>query len=451
MRTMAERGWWKSSDDDIADVAEAVEAEHTEGEPVPSFDATDEDAQVRDALGIVIGVSAGLIVLLSVAVVLLWLWAGMEGVNIGGPPSSLLTWEEEYRDLTGLNDVEGDGTGVVLCIVDSGIDLGHPDLGQLELAGWMDAVDGLEQPYDNEGHGTAMAGIIVAQDGLQGIAPGVSLLVAKAIGEEGTGSDDQIADAVDWCVEQQADVISLSLGGDQGFGSGFFSTDALEQAAEDAIDEGVYVVAAAGNDGEDDDGDVESPGSVEDVICVGGITRYGNIWVGSSEGDNNGRIWPNPILPRDDPDKKPELVAPGHKVPVLMAGGLESGTWWGWSSGTSAATAWVSGALAVVLEAHPEMQREGPSGGAGAVAQMKAVIMENSQMKDGQSEHDDHNGYGHLRVDLLLQALGNSSDDSSEFEASADSTSERPLTDELQVARRSTARVPPVNSTKPSE
>ena len=177
-----------------------------------------------------IGVSAGLIVLLSVAVVLLWLWAGMEGVNIGGPPSSLLTWEEEYRDLTGLNDVEGDGTGVVLCIVDSGIDLGHPDLGQLELAGWMDAVDGLEQPYDNEGHGTAMAGIIVAQDGLQGIAPGVSLLVAKAIGEEGTGSDDQIADAVDWCVEQQADVISLSLGGDQGFGSGFFSTDALEQA-----------------------------------------------------------------------------------------------------------------------------------------------------------------------------------------------------------------------------
>jgi len=92
MRTMAERGWWKSSDDDIADVAEAFEAEHTEGEPVPSFDATDEDAQVRDALGIVIGVSAGLIVLLSVAVVLLWLWAGMEGVNIGGIiPSSLNT------------------------------------------------------------------------------------------------------------------------------------------------------------------------------------------------------------------------------------------------------------------------------------------------------------------------------------------------------------------------
>ena len=174
---------------------------------------------------------------------------------------------------------------------------------------------------DDHGHGTAMAGIVVARDGLHGNAPGVSLLVAKAIGEEGTGDDEQIADAVDWCVEQQADIVSLSLGGDQGFGSGFFSTDALEQSVEDAIDEGVYVVAAAGNDGEDDDGDVESPGSVEDVICVGGITRYGNIWVGSSEGDNNGRIWPNPILPRDNPDKKPELVAPAHEVPVLMAGG----------------------------------------------------------------------------------------------------------------------------------
>ena len=448
---MAERGWWRS-DDEIADVADAFQDEQIEGVPVPRFDGTDEEAQSKDALGVVIGISAGLIVLLSVAIVMLWVWSGIEGVNIGGPPSALLTWEEEYRDLTGFNAVGGDGGGVVLCIVDSGIDLEHPDLEQLELAGWFDAIDGIEHPYDNEGHGTAMAGIVVARDGLHGNAPGVNLLVAKAIGEEGTGDDEQIADAVDWCVEQQADIVSLSLGGDQGFGSGFFSTDALEQSVGDAIDEGVYVVAAAGNDGEDDDGDVESPGSVEDVICVGGITRYGNIWVGSSEGDNNGRIWPNPILPRDNPDKKPELVAPAHEVPVLMAGGLESGTWWGWSSGTSAATAWVSGALAVILEAHPEMQREGASGGSGAVAQMKALVMENSQMEEGQSEHDDHYGYGHLRVDLLLQALGNSGDGSSDSQtSSADASYARTLADELQVVRRSTARVPPDSSTKPSE
>ena len=445
---MVEHGWWE--DDDVSEVAEAFDAEHSDGVLVPDY-GSEEESVSKDALGIVIGASAVIIVLLSVAVVMLWVWAEIEDVNIGGPPSALLTWEGEYRSLTGLDAVQGDGTGVILCIVDSGIDMGHPDLENLELAGWLDAIDGATQPYDDEGHGTAMAGIIVARDGLQGNAPGVSLLVAKAIGEGGTGDDEQISEAVDWCVDNQADIISLSLGGDQGFGSGFLSSDALEESVEDAIGEGVFVVAAAGNDGEDDDGDVESPGSVEDVICVGGITRTGSIWTGSSEGDNNGRIWPNPILPRDDPDKKPEVVAPAHEVPVLMAGGMGNGAWWGWSSGTSAATAWVSGALAIALEANPEMQREGDSGGASAVAQMKSVIMQNSQMQEGQSEHDNHYGYGILRVDLLMQALGNESAVivSDDHEVSP-SDFGRAIFDELQ-ARRSTASVPPVNSTKPKE
>jgi len=445
---MVEHGWWE--DDDISDVAEAFDAEHSDGVPVQDYGSQEESVS-KDALGIVIGASAAIIVLLSVAVVMLWVWAEIEDVNIGGPPSALLTWESEYRKLTGLDDVQGDGAGVILCIVDSGIDMGHPDFKNLELAGWLDAIDGATQPYDDEGHGTAMAGIVVAQDGLEGNAPGVSLLVAKAIGEEGTGDDVQIAEAVDWCVDNQADIISLSLGGDQGFGSGFLSSDALEESVEDAIDEGVFVVAAAGNDGEDDDGDVESPGSVEDVICVGGITRTGSIWTGSSEGDNNGRIWPNPILPRDDPDKKPEIVAPAHEVPILMAGGMDNGAWWGWSSGTSAATAWVSGALAIVLEANPEMQREGDSGGPSAVAQMKSVIMQNSQMQEGQSEHDNHYGYGHLRVDLWVQALGNESTVVVLDEQRAGQSGfVHAIFNELQ-ARRSTANVPPVSSTKPKE
>ena len=445
---MVEHGWWE--DDDVSEVAEAFDAEHSDGVLVPDY-GSEEESVSKDALGIVIGASAVIIVLLSVAVVMLWVWAEIEDVNIGGPPSALLTWEGEYRSLTGLDAVQGDGTGVILCIVDSGIDMGHPDLENLELAGWLDAIDGATQPYDDEGHGTAMAGIVVAQDGLEGNAPGVSLLVAKAIGEEGTGDDVQIAEAVDWCVDNQADIISLSLGGDQGFGSGFLSSDALEESVEDAIDEGVFVVAAAGNDGEDDDGDVESPGSVEDVICVGGITRTGSIWTGSSEGDNNGRIWPNPILPRNDPDKKPEIVAPAHEVPILMAGGMDNGAWWGWSSGTSAATAWVSGALAIVLEANPEMQREGDSGGPSAVAQMKSVIMQNSQMQEGQSEHDDHYGYGHLRVDLWVQALGNESTVVVLDEQRAGQSGfVHAIFNELQ-ARRSTANVPPVSSTKPKE
>ena len=411
---------------------------------------SESDTGLGGSLKLVIGISAGLIILLSLAIAGLWIFSEAANITIGGPPSALLTWEDEYRDMTGVDAVSGDGTGVVLCIVDSGIDPDHPDLQKMNLIGWYDAIGDLDSPYDDQGHGTAMAGIVVAQDGLTGNAPGVSLLVAKAIDGQGVGNDDQIADSVDWCVASQADVISLSLGGAQGFGSGLFTTDALEAAVEDAMDQGVFVVAAAGNDGEDDDGDVESPGSVEDVICVGGVTRTGAIWTGSSQGDNDGRIWPNPIFPRSDPDKKPEVVAPGHEVPILMAGGLSSGSWWGWSSGTSASTAWVSGALALILEEHPELQREGGSGGPGAVSQMKEIISDNSQMKEGQNEHDDHYGYGLLRVDLLLETLGNSSslilDISNQFQVNI----EDEVSESVQ-ARRSTARVPPVSSTNPRE
>ena len=127
---MEERGW--RGGDDVSEVADAFDAEHSEGVPVPDY-GSEEDGVGNGALGIVIGASAAIIVLLSVAVVMLWVWAEVEDVNIGGPPSALLTWEDEYRGITGLDAVQGDGTGVILCIVDSGIDMGHPDLEDIEL------------------------------------------------------------------------------------------------------------------------------------------------------------------------------------------------------------------------------------------------------------------------------------------------------------------------------
>ena len=96
------------------------------------------------------------------------------------------------------------------------------------------------------------------------------------------------------------------------------------------------------------------------------------------------------------------------------------------------------------------MQREGDSGGPSAVAQMKSVIMQNSQMQEGQSEHDDHYGYGHLRVDLVMQALGNASTVVVSEGHAMNSGGFEHVSFELQV-RRSTASVPPVSSAKPRE
>ncbi len=442
---------WHKEDDNIGHENELVsqapseqDSEIVEREGADAF---------RDALPWVMGVVSGLVIFLSILIIGLWAWAQIEDVQLGGPASSLLVWEDEYREMTGIDDVtEFDGTGIDLCIVDTGIDTTHPDLGNANVISWKDFISDMQEPYDDEGHGTAMAGIIAADGSLTGTSPGVSLMVAKAIGSDGSGTDSAIAEAVDWCVEEGAEIVSLSLGGDQGFGSGLFSTDALEQAVEDAIEEGVFVVAAAGNDGDDDDGDVESPGSVEGVICVGGITRTGDIWSGSSQGDNNGRLWPNPILPRQDPDRKPEIVAPGHEVPVLMASGIGNGAWWGWSSGTSAATAWVSGSIAVLLQAHPELQRGGVQGGEGAIDDVKSRIMENSQMKDGQSGHDDHYGYGLLDIDALIDSFENtSSENVIEDLTELSGPWEKLLTEKSQAARRTTARVPPVSSTNARE
>lgn len=357
-----------------------------------------------DSLLMVSAIVTILIALLLLSVSMIYLWPGIGNISASGPSGALITWESEYREITGLNEIHNlDGTGVILCIVDSGIDIDHPGFEGIEIAGWKDFVNEYSEPYDDEGHGTAMAGIIISNNGLMGNARGVSLLVAKAISNEGTGTDQMISESVDWCVDNSADIISLSLGGAQGFGSGIFTTDALEQSVEQALDQGVYIVAAAGNDGENDDGDVESPGSVEDVICVGGITRSGQIWKGSSAGDNDGRFWPNPILPRNNPDMKPEVVGPGQEVPILMAGGVSNENWWGWSSGTSAATAWVSGSLALLLENNPELQREN-SQERDSIIEVKELIMDNSNMKEGQNEHDDHYGYGIFRVDMLIEA-----------------------------------------------
>ena len=377
-------------------------------ETSPSIGSGDDEESIepseKDAISSVIALTMSLLVIFASSITIIYLWKGENGFVIERPASALVSWQMEYMDLIGAtNDsLSGlDGGGVVVCVVDSGVDLDHPDLRGVELRGWRDSINGIEEPYDDEGHGTAMTGIIVSNGGLDGVAKGVDLLVAKAINNEGQGTDETVSDSVNWCVQQGADIISLSLGGSQSFGSGFFATDELEQSVDDALDSGVYVVSSAGNDGEDDDGDVGSPGSVEGVICVGGITRSGSIWSGSSEGDNDGRLWPNPILPRSDPDKKPEVVAPGHEVPVLMASGVSNSEWWGWSSGTSAATAWVSGSLALLLQEKPDLQRENSTGRA-AIEEVKGAIAQSSQKKEGQQGHDDHYGYGHLRIDLLI-------------------------------------------------
>ena len=97
------------------------------------------------------GIVSGLIFFLSVLVLFIWLWANANDIILGGPPPTLTGWEESYRELTGFDEVTDlDGSGVTVCVVDSGIEMNHPDLQRLTLSGWLDVINNQETPYDDE-------------------------------------------------------------------------------------------------------------------------------------------------------------------------------------------------------------------------------------------------------------------------------------------------------------
>ena len=286
------------------------------------------------------------------------------------PSDFALEYQEDYSTLIQGDDLDLDGEGVRVCIVDSGIDTSHSDLKDINLVAWRDFIQEQPEPYDDQGHGTSMAGILVADGWIKGIAPAVELIVAKALSSDGSGDDGIVADAIDWCVEQNAQIISLSLGGAPGIiPFNPFAGDDSGDAASDAIEQGIVVIAAAGNDGgENDDGDVAHPSSESEVISVGGVTITGEHWIGSSTGDNNGNLIPL-ILPRSDPNKKPEIVAPAEAVPVINNDGT-----WSIVDGTSAATVFVTGAIALLLEQNPNLAANSSSGSSDTVLQIKQAM-----------------------------------------------------------------------------
>lgn len=313
------------------------------------------------------------------------------------------TWAYEMTQIYDLNSMGYSGEGVVVAIIDSGIDMNHPELKNARIIAWKDLINGLTTPYDDEGHGTAVAGVLCADGRLQGGAKNVSLIVVKAIDEYGSGKDSDVAEAVRFALDPNgdgdyrdgADIISLSLGG----GRIPILGTKTEKAVKEAISWGTFVVAAADNDGEDDDGDVASPGSVKGVIAVGAISENGTIASFSSMGDNDGNIIP-PRAPRFDPNKKPEVVSPGVNISVLALNGEYSV-----ESGTSISTAFVTCVLALILQAEPQYQME-YNDGETTIYLLKEKIMETAMKLDGQEiPHDDHYGYGLIRGYDLVMSL----------------------------------------------
>lgn len=277
-----------------------------------------------------------------------------------------------------------EGEGITVAVLDTGVDAQHPDLAGNVLAG-KDMVGFGADRGDRAWarHGTAMAGIIAGHghgpgnaDGVMGIAPGAKILPVRVILEDGdsargkarTTRGNALAEGIRWAADHGADVINLSLGDD--------SKSAHPEATEDAavqyaLKKGAVVVASAGNGGEKGD-HISYPAAYPGVIAATAVDRYG------TRASFSTRRW------------YATVSAPG--VDVVIAD-PDRKYYEGW--GTSAASAFVSGAVALVRAAHPNL----------APAQIKELL-EDTARNAPSGGRDDSRGFGFVDPAAAIEQGG---------------------------------------------
>ncbi len=235
------------------------------------------------------------------------------------------------------------GTGskdVVVAVIDTGVDYNHPDLkdniwsmpGQPEVHGYNAITDKLD-PMDDNNHGTHCAGTIGAvgnnEVGVVGVNWKVSIMAAKFLAQNGSGSLANAVKAIDWAVANGAQVLSNSWGG------GGFS-QALKDSIARASERNVIFVAAAGNESSNNDNVPTYPASygLSNMVVVAASTNLDGIASFSNYGEQS-----------------VDLMAPGHNILSTIPNNR-----YDTYSGTSMATPHVSGALALLLSNEPKLQ-----------------------------------------------------------------------------------------------
>lgn len=226
---------------------------------------------------------------------------------------------------------ETQGEGIKVGVLDTGIALEHPDLRPAIL----EARDFTRSPsaaYDAQGHGTHVSGIIAARrnaHGIVGVAPETKIITAKVLNDDGAGASQDIVAGIHWAMEAGADILSMSLGSSE-------PDEEIHQALLLAISKGVFVITAAGNEGPELD-TVGYPAGFPEMVAVGSIDRRKRLSQFSSRG------------------RQVDVVAPGDEITSCYPP-----RGYAVLSGTSMATPFVSGVVALALAKHRKMGGKTP-------------------------------------------------------------------------------------------
>ena len=278
-----------------------------------------------------------------------------------------------YADLTW--DLGYTGEGVKVAVIDTGIDYTHPDLGGCfgpgcKVEGGYDAVNLDDDPMDDHFHGTHCAGIVASEDGngvgLLGVAPEATLYSYKVLDSGGSGYWDWVIYGIERAVQDEVDVISMSLGCT---GYQCNPNDPVSTAVDNAMDSGVVVVVAAGNSGSDY-GTIGSPGTARKVISVGASYKknyFEQYWNDYEPLEDQVTSFSSrgPVIGENYGLVKPDVVAPGA---IICSSRYDSVFPYGEHdyyhpcvdeshvqlAGTSMATPMTAGLVALLLQAHPD-------------------------------------------------------------------------------------------------
>lgn len=243
-------------------------------------------------------------------------------------------WDMEAIDMKKAWDIERSNESTVVAVVDTGVDYNHPDLAGKVIKG-KNYINDSDDPLDDHGHGTHVAGTIAAITnngiGISSVSWGAKILAVKACDNNGDCLTSNVVKGVAYALSQNVKIINISIAG---VGSckreNFFSGDRVyEDVIKEAQKKGAIIVVAAGNHNQD--ASLEVPGACDGVITVGATNRSNTRWVNNElSGSNFG--------------SKVDIAGPGAPI-------LSTSTDNGYTirNGTSMATPHVSGVAALLL------------------------------------------------------------------------------------------------------